>query len=93
MTVQSVDDEDHVVRSIQRASFDINAIKELSLLGLFIKKPTLLYPLQRKDIQKAIKIADTDKILGQDASSELPSHDNCNELMSGQHGKIVVASK
>ena len=43
MNIQSPSDEDHVVRAIRRAAFDIRSIKELALQGLTVKEPTLLY--------------------------------------------------
>ena len=91
MSVKTVEDEDHVVRSIQRASFDISAIKELSLLGLFIKKPTLLYAFQRKDVQKEIMMGDEEHTVKlPDLSSELPAYVNCKDLMSGKDGQIML---
>ena len=89
MSVKTTDDEDHVVKMIQRAAFDIGAIKELSLRGLFVKKPTLLYPFQRREKQKEIKLSDG-KVKLPDLSLELPPVANCNELMSGKNGEIIV---
>ena len=43
MELPGVMDEEHVVRAINRASFDIQAIKDISLTGLAVKKPALLY--------------------------------------------------
>jgi len=89
MSVKTTDDEDHVVKMIQRAAFDIGAIKELSLRGLFVKKPTLLYPFQRREKQKEIKLGDGEVKLP-DLSLELPPVANCNDLMSGKNGEIIV---
>jgi hypothetical protein len=43
MQIKSKMDEDHVVRAVNRCAFDIRAIQELSLQGLGVKEPTMLY--------------------------------------------------
>jgi hypothetical protein len=43
MQIKSTMDEDHVVRAVNRCAFDIRAIQELSLQGLGVKEPTMLY--------------------------------------------------
>jgi hypothetical protein len=77
MNIQSPNDEDHVVRAILRAAFDIRSIQELSLLGLTVKEPSLLYTF---DGQK-----------GRDATIDLYSEPDRSiyEYMMGKNGTIV----
>ena len=48
MQVQSTRDEEHVVRSMNRARFDVGAIRSLSQQGLTVKEPNLLYTFDEK---------------------------------------------
>mmetsp|Transcript_2430 Transcript_2430/g.5604 ORF Transcript_2430/g.5604 Transcript_2430/m.5604 type:complete len:290 (-) Transcript_2430:44-913(-) len=75
--IQSVSDEDHVVRAIMRAAFDIVAIQELSLEGLFVREPTLLYTFDGHQAKKV-----THKL---NSKSRL-----VNEVMSGRNGTIMT---
>ena len=49
MQIKSMNDEDHVTRAINRAAFDLRAIQELSLQGLTVKEPNLLYTFDGQD--------------------------------------------
>lgn len=49
MLVQTIRDEKHVVRAINRARFDLAAIRDLSLQGLSVKEPSLLYTFDEQD--------------------------------------------
>ncbi len=53
MNIQSPSDEDHVVRAIFRAAFDIRSIQELALLGLTVKEPSLLYTFDGQNSRDA----------------------------------------
>ncbi|KAL7532786.1 hypothetical protein ACHAXR_004837, partial [Thalassiosira sp. AJA248-18] len=86
MKIQSQKDEDHVVRAILRAAFDIQAIHELSLQGLTVKEPTLIYTF---DGQKDIAISKT--ISQDDLYSN--SRIKVNEAMMGLSGSIISEQK
>jgi hypothetical protein len=77
MKIQSASDEDHVVRAVNRCAFDIRAILELSLQGLTVKEPTMLYAF---DGQKK-------RTMVSDLYSE--SARVVNELISGINGEII----
>lgn len=78
MKVQSISDEEHVVRSINRARFDVAAIKDLSLQGLTVKEPNLLFTFDEpRDINNHTKLM-------------LPS--SIKEVMTDLHGKTNVIS-
>lgn len=79
MNFQSEHDEDHVVRAINRAAFDVRAIQELSLQGLTVKEPTLLYTFDGQHENNRTR-----------DSSE--SSSTVKEVMSGNDGEIVVYS-
>ena len=78
MNIHSPNDEDHVVRAILRAAFDIRSIQELSLLGLTVKEPSLLYTF---DGQK-----------GRDATIDLYSEPDRSiyEYMTGKSNGTIV---
>jgi hypothetical protein len=77
MKIQSKSDEDHVVRAVNRCAFDVRAIQELSLQGLTVKEPTMLFTF---DGQKKRNIA-----------SDLYSESGrvVKELISGTNGEII----
>jgi hypothetical protein len=77
MKIQSESDEDHVVRAINRCAFDVRAIQELSLQGLTVKEPSMLYAF---DGQKKRNMA-----------SDLYSKSGrvVKELISGMDGEII----
>jgi len=80
MTIESASNEDHVVRAINRAAFDIRAIRELSLQGSFLKEPTLLYTFDGQNQHKV--------------SNELYSEYSesphlIEEVISGRDGSIM----
>jgi len=77
MKIQSESDEDHVVRAINRAAFDARAIKELSLQGLAVKEPTLLYAFDGCKENKATNELYTEQLR------------LVNEAMSGRNGTIM----
>jgi hypothetical protein len=77
MKIQSESDEDHVVRAVNRCAFDIRAIQELSLQGLTVKEPSMLFAF---DGQKKRNMA-----------SDLYSKSGrvVKELISGMDGEII----
>lgn len=77
MKIQSESDENHVVRAINRCAFDIRAIQELSLQGLTVKEPSMLFAF---DGQKKRNMA-----------SDLYSKSGrvVKELISGMDGEII----
>ena len=77
MKIQSASDEDHVVRAVNRCAFDIRAILELSLQGLTVKEPTMLYAF---DGQKK-------RTMVSDLYSE--SARVVKELIAGINGEII----
>ena len=80
MTIQSESDEDRVVRAMNRAAFDTQAIQGLSNQGLTVKDPTLLYTFEQKEKERT-----------SDLYTDAPAF--VNELMSGKHGKIISELK
>ncbi|KAL7470251.1 hypothetical protein ACHAXS_010462 [Conticribra weissflogii] len=76
MTVQSITDEDHVVRAVNRAAFDVRALKELPLQGLDVMEPTLLYTF------------DGQKDKGKKGTS-LEESSRVRELVYGKDGTIM----
>eukprot|EP00581_Thalassiosira_minuscula_P002038 CAMPEP_0183736060 /NCGR_PEP_ID=MMETSP0737-20130205/48414_1 /TAXON_ID=385413 /ORGANISM="Thalassiosira miniscula, Strain CCMP1093" /LENGTH=1144 /DNA_ID=CAMNT_0025969973 /DNA_START=41 /DNA_END=3475 /DNA_ORIENTATION=- len=77
MKIKSESEEDHVVKSLNRAGFDIRAIRELSNQGLTVKAPTLLYTFDKGNQSKA-----TD-----DLYTEAPRV--VNEVILGRNGTII----
>jgi len=82
MLVKTTDDEDQLVKAINRAAFDITAIKELSNRGLAVKEPTLFYPLEH--IESKI----IDELYTDDPPPIL-----FDELMLGYRGRIITELK
>ena len=80
MTIQSESDEDRVVKTINRAAFDTQAIQGLSNQGLTVKDPTLLYTFEQKEKERM-----------NDLYTDAPAF--VNELMSGKNGKIISELK
>jgi len=78
MKILSESDEDHVVRAINRAAFDTRAIQELSLQGLTVKEPTLLYTFDGRNEKET-----TNELYSE--SLRLVS-----EVMSGRNGTIMT---
>lgn len=79
MHVHTTRDEEHVVRGINRARFDIGAIRDLSQQGLSVKEPSLLYTFdEQEDIHNHTKL-----MLSSDVK----------EMMTGlHHGKTQILS-
>ena len=83
MQIKSMDDEDHVTRAINRAAFDLRAIQELSLQGLIVKEPNLLYTFDGEDD----KIGD-----GQlHDLHDLPTSMDIKEVIMGKDGTVRIA--
>jgi len=77
LVIKSEEDEEHVVNAINRAAFDVQAIQELSLTGLTVQEPTLLYPFDRRnETESSNKLYD-------DEPQTVP------EKMTGRHGRIL----
>ena len=77
LEIKSEEDEEHVVNAINRASFDVQAIQELSLTGLAVQEPTLLYPFDRRNETESVnKLYD-------DAPRTV------SEMMTGRDGQIM----
>ncbi len=79
MQIKSMDDEDHVTRAISRAAFDLRAIQELSLQGLIVKEPNLLYTFEQDD-----KIGDGELY-------DLPTNMDIKEVIAGKDGTVRIA--
>lgn len=79
MQIKSMIDEDHVTRAINRAGFDIRAIQELSLQGLTVKEPNLLYTFDGQDDQTK------DKQL-----YDQQTNVNVKEVVKGKNGSIFI---
>ena len=78
MKIQTTRDEEHVVRSMNRARFDVGAIRSLSQQGLTVKEPDLLYTFDEKgDVNTRTKLM-------------LPSI--VKELITGLDGETAILS-
>ena len=83
MQIKSMDDEDHVTRAIMRAAFDIRAIRELSLQGLIVKEPNLLYTFDGQD--------DKDEDGQLHDMYDQPTNLDIKEVIRGNDGTIRIA--
>ena len=83
MQIKSVEDEDHVTRAISRVAFDLRAIRELSLLGLIVKEPDLLYTFDGQD----------DKVEDGQLHDlyDQPTNLDIKEITKGKDGTIRIA--
>ena len=94
MKIESTNDEDHVVRAINRAAFDIRAIEELSLQGLFVKEPTLLYTFDGQRQQQSMlnelysEYSDSPKLIREVMSGKKNGH-----IMSELEDGMMVHEK
>jgi hypothetical protein len=79
MQVHTIRDEEHVVRAINRARFDMRSIKDLPHQGLSVKEPDMLYTFDEQgDIRNHTKL-----LMAADI----------REVMSGLHnGKTEILS-
>ena len=77
LEIKSEEDEEHVVNAINRASFDVQAIQELSLTGLTVQEPTLLYPFDRRNETELMN-----KLYDDEPQS-------VSEKMTGRDGQIL----
>jgi hypothetical protein len=78
MQIQTTRDEEHVVRSINRARFDIGAITDMPMQGLSVREPSLLYTFDEQEDTKNY------------TNLMLPSE--VKEVLTGLHGKTEVLS-
>lgn len=89
MQIKSKIDEDHVVRAVNRCAFDIRAITELSLQGLGVKEPTLLYTFDRQKKRDNVVVAITD-LLYSESSGRRVAVVTVKEFISGRmDGEII----
>ena len=87
MDVSTTRNEEHVVRSMNRARFDVGAIKELSLQGLTVREPSLLFTFDGHDEKGAAKHKDSNT----DETAEAKIDPTIiREVMLGNHGKISI---
>ena len=83
MQVKSMEDEDHVARAINRAAFDLRAIRELSLQGLIVKEPNLLYTFDEQNDER--EEGDLHDLYDE------PTNLDIKEAIRGKDGTIRVA--
>ena len=89
MQIKSKIDEDHVVRAVNRCAFDIRAITELSLQGLGVKEPTLLYTFDGQKKRDNVVVAITD-LLYSESSGRRVAVVVVREFISGRmDGEII----
>eukprot|EP00804_Cyclotella_cryptica_P020928 CCRYP_009260-RD/>CCRYP_009260-RD protein AED:0.11 eAED:0.11 QI:166/0.71/0.87/1/0.85/0.75/8/0/1132 len=81
MQVQTINDEEHVVHGINRARFDISAIRELPLQGLNVEEPSLLYTFDGNSGNSSAM-----------NETKLTSPFVVKEIMSGLNGKVEILS-
>jgi len=79
MQIKSMTDEDHVTRAINRAAFDLRAIQEISLQGLIVKEPNLLYTFDGQED----KVKDTQLY-------DQPTNLGVKEVVRGKDGTICI---
>jgi hypothetical protein len=79
MQIKSMNDEDHVTRAINRAAFDLRAIQELSLQGMTVKEPNLLYTFDGQN----------DKVKDAQMYDE-PTNRDIKEVVRGKDGTICI---
>ncbi|KAL7547199.1 hypothetical protein ACHAWF_010525 [Thalassiosira exigua] len=77
MALRSEEDEDHVVNAVRGAGFDVRAVRELSLRGLAVREPDLLYTFDGQGGDKAI------------GDLYLDAPRSVHEAVTGRNGTVV----